>query len=156
MDYYELLGVDQYATLKEIKEAYKQLTKRFNKTDNEKYSLNMLTNVNKAYNVLSDSNSRVQYDMKRNNQCLFNEPFQNMITKMHNSFTEDIFDMKLPVFNLPSENVYSKSYSISSIYDSNKGVNHVKKVINENGKQHIEEYDQIPKYIDSWGLTRGD
>lgn len=51
----------------------------------KKYSLNMLKNVIKAYNVLSDSNSRVQYDMK------------------------------LPVFNLTSENVYSKYYSISSM-----------------------------------------
>ena len=39
-----------------------------------------------------------------------------------------------------------------------KGVNHVKKVVNDNGKETIQEYDEPVKsnYIDSWGLIRED
>ena len=78
---------------------------------------------------------------------------------MHHSFNDSLFSEVSNQSQLPpNRNTYQKSYSYTSEYDSEKGVNHVKKVVNDNGKETIQEYDEPVKsnYIDSWGLIRED
>lgn len=64
-DYYKLLGVETNATTDEIKKAYRKLSLIYHPDKNngkdEKFK-----EINEAYSILSDENSRQQYDMQRN------------------------------------------------------------------------------------------
>ena len=140
MDYYKILNVNQKSTKEDMDSSYQE----------------QLSKLNQAYNVLSDPKSKKQYDQKCTRLSLldgFSSPFENVLTRMQNSFSDSLFSEISNQPQLTPNNLYQKSYSYSSEYNSDKGLNHVKKVINDNGKETVQEYDEQvkPKYIDSWG-----
>lgn len=64
-DYYEILGVGKNASDEEIKKAYRKLAKKYHpdvNKDNSKEAEAKFKEVNEAYEVLSDSQKRTQYD----------------------------------------------------------------------------------------------
>lgn len=63
-DYYEVLGVSRDASPEEIKKAYKKLAKQYHPDLNpdSKTAEENFKEVNEAYSVLSDENSRARYD----------------------------------------------------------------------------------------------
>ncbi len=67
-DYYQILGVDQLAEAKKIKEAYRELAFKYHPDRNEKNpdSAEMMKSVNEAYAVLSNVQKRRDYDTMRN------------------------------------------------------------------------------------------
>ncbi|UWD34372.1 molecular chaperone DnaJ [Mesomycoplasma molare] len=62
-DYYEVLGVDKNATEKDIKIAYRKLAMKYHPDKNkESDAEEKFKEVNEAYEILSDSQKRQQYD----------------------------------------------------------------------------------------------
>ncbi|OJJ18819.1 hypothetical protein BKI52_24935 [marine bacterium AO1-C] len=62
MTYYETLGVSPKATLEEITKAYQTLTKKFQEFG-ESSSSDKFIQLNKAYEILSNDNTRKTYDI---------------------------------------------------------------------------------------------
>lgn len=64
MNYYQVLGVESTATSDEIKKAYRKLSKKFHPDVNggDPYFENLFKQIQQAYEVLSDVNSRNEYD----------------------------------------------------------------------------------------------
>jgi len=65
-DFYYILGIDVNCTSLEIKEAYRKLSKKFHPdlNFNDKYFENHFREIKEAYEVLSNSSKRAEYDKK--------------------------------------------------------------------------------------------
>ena len=62
-DYYEVLGISKGASADEIKKAYRQLAKKYHPDIyHEPDATERMTEINEAYEVLSDENKRARYD----------------------------------------------------------------------------------------------
>jgi len=63
-DYYEILGVDQNADEKEIKQAYRRLARQFHPDVNpdDKQAEEKFKEINEAYEALGDPDKRAKYD----------------------------------------------------------------------------------------------
>ena len=64
VDYYKILGVDKKATLKDIKNAYRKLARKYHPdlNPNDKDSKKKFQEINEAHEVLSDPAKRKKYD----------------------------------------------------------------------------------------------
>ncbi|MBC2763204.1 MAG: DnaJ domain-containing protein [ANME-2 cluster archaeon] len=63
LNYYDILGVSRNASINDIKSAYRRLAKQYHPDINKSYRAEELfKDIAEAYEVLSDSDKRWQYD----------------------------------------------------------------------------------------------
>ena len=61
-DYYSILGLTNDASTMEIKNQYRKLAKRYHPDRNNESTEKEMSEINKAYEVLSDEKLKVEYD----------------------------------------------------------------------------------------------
>lgn len=63
-NYYQVIGVSNYSSSEAIKKAYRKLSLKFHPDLNQgdEFYENMTKNINEAYNILSNSERKKQYD----------------------------------------------------------------------------------------------
>ncbi|WP_298360763.1 J domain-containing protein [Runella sp.] len=68
-NYYGILGVTNNASIAEIKDAYRKLSKKFHpdKNEGDKFFEEMFKSIQEAYSTLSDEQKRKDYDMRFKN-----------------------------------------------------------------------------------------
>lgn len=155
MDYYDVLEINKNANNKEIKKNYRNLAIKYHPDkggDPEKFK-----QISEAYEILSDSNKRKEYDNKltenlftntNNSIDIFNELFykQNTNINIMNNLFENLFSASLDNFydnhqiykknnNLHRQN--STSVKTEYVYINGKGIK--RKTTNINGNVNIEE-----------------
>lgn len=67
MTYYEILGIKKNASQEEIREAYKTLIKKYHPDlyqGDKSFAEKKAKEINEAYDVLSDSNKKAEYDLE--------------------------------------------------------------------------------------------
>ncbi|TNE81818.1 MAG: hypothetical protein EP332_02400 [Bacteroidetes bacterium] len=63
---YDILGIEKYASLEEVKKAFKQLAVRYHpdKNPGDKHAEERFKQISNAYTVLSDAESKEKYDIR--------------------------------------------------------------------------------------------
>ena len=96
-DYYSVLGVSKDADEVVIKAAYKALAQKYHpdKSQSEMAasSTKLMSDINKAYSILGDKNSRQKYDLEHDRYLIkkgtSEDKSVNKPTNNHNKFLKD-------------------------------------------------------------------
>lgn len=129
MNYYSTLNVPEDVTLKEIKQSYHKLSRKYH-PDKNNGDDTMFKKISEAYEVLSDHEKRRQYDFQL-------KPMDTMMFRPQlNINIQSMFQNMDTIF---SNNISSESVSISTIIEN--GVKKTKKVTTKDGVKKVEEYE---------------
>ncbi|HQM88828.1 MAG TPA: DnaJ domain-containing protein [Exilispira sp.] len=95
-DYYSILNVTPDSSTEEIKKAYRKLVFKFHPDRNKDPSaIEMFKTISKAFSVLSNSKTRLEYDIAIEDQYkiqLFKNNFSDIFIKLDNSVKEKLGD----------------------------------------------------------------
>ena len=152
MNYYEILGVSDDSTLKEIKEKFHNLSIRYHpdKNPDDLYSEEKYKQISEAYSVLSNYEKRKLYDNQRkplmniddmsfgfnrlfNMNRLIDDRLSNNRLSNHRLIDDSLLLMD-------NSNMSSNSVSISTVIEN--GVKKTKKITNQNGIINVEENEE--------------
>jgi DnaJ-class molecular chaperone len=115
MNLYEILGVNNHATKKDIRKAYHKLIFKYHPDrnhDDKMYCEDYVKKINLAYEILYDDKKRKEYDeLNITNENEFNYFFNNLLNKIKLTTIEDIFNNFKKLFiDSDHDYIYKKDY----------------------------------------------
>lgn len=119
IDYYEVLEIDSSASEKEIKDAFRRLTKLHHpdKHANSKQSHNKYMKIVDAFTVLSNRNSRMQYDLERKSNSSQKRSFKQERTYTSKSSKKEGYKKDYSsIFTYSSEHKADYYYDVGLSY----------------------------------------
>lgn len=142
MTYYEKLGLSKNATQKEIKDAYKNLVKKYHPDvyqGDKSYAEKMIKEINGAYDVLSDPIKKAEYDEE------INPPTYTYTPPSYN------YDYTPPKYDRPPSNYndYRKTYSKDYNYNYRYTDYHRNKTPNSTYSENSPLEDKIISAFDT-------
>ena len=142
MNYYEILGVSDESTLKEIKEKFHNLSMRYHQDKNpdDLYSEEKYKQISEAYSVLSNYEKRKLYDHQRKPLMNIDDMSFgfNRLFNMNQLTNNRLIDNSLLLMD--NSNISSNSVSVSTVIEN--GVKKKKKITNKNGIINVEENEE--------------
>ena len=160
-DYYSILGLNKNASDKEIKDSYYKLAKTYHPDLNSGKTTEKFKEMTDAYDILSDSKLKSDYDQKRSFNFNNNFNFSNNYRKFtFNDFKNDplILNVKMFFNNIFNNNkrknntFYSKPHQ-SKNYSSNNNDNNKNKNKSEFARKH---YEKNKDYYDTFKKDKND
>ena len=165
--FYTILGVSDKASADEIKKAYRSLQMKYHpdKNMNSPESNAMTQKINEAYETLSDSSKRQQYDMRHNNPFAQMHMSQQMPPQMDDIFKMffggqggmpggpgiQVFHNGQPILQKPAPIIKTININIEQVLTGTSVPIEVERWIIENGNKVFEKetiYITIPQGID--------
>ena len=131
-DYYKILNIDKTANKEQIKTAYKKLALQYHpdkNPTNKEEAENKFKEISEAYQILGDSQKKINYDNGNNITINQNNPFDifNNIFKQSNN----VFDININNFsnihNL-SNQTFSSSINTTTQIIGNKKITKIEKI----------------------------
>jgi DnaJ-class molecular chaperone len=108
-NYYEILGVEQTCSLKEIKHSYRDLAKQYHPDRNkDKDTHQTFVSISEAYEVLSSEVSRKDYDNSLKDNSSFSFNFSNYDMSVDLDHWANIFDSAFKNIRGEDVNVYCR------------------------------------------------
>ena len=126
MDLYEILELEQSASLDDIKKNYKKLAKKYHPDRNkDPEAVKKFHEISSAYQILSDDKSRKEYLMfNTDNKNLFNDFLKNIFNNSLNVENLDRFGIKINKRNY--EYLRENFYDVINSLDFNEIINFFK------------------------------
>ena len=130
-NYYDILQINQNASPEIIDKAYKTLAKKYHpdlqEESNKKEAEEILKEINKAYEILSDPNKKALYDQNLKNETISQEQYDEIYEENQN--------LKNAINNMQNSR-YTNSRS-NSVNDINNNIN--SNNYTQNNNQDFEE-----------------
>ena len=96
MDYYDILELPRDANIDDVKKAYKKLALKYHPDKNkDKDAAQKFNNISEAYQVLSDSHKKFDYDNRHINNIVLRNPFE-LFNELF-MFADNLFMMVQPI-----------------------------------------------------------
>ena len=142
MNYYEILGVSDDSTLKEIKDKFHNLSMRYHpdKNPDDLYSEEKYKQISEAYSVLSNYEKRKLYDIQRKPSMNIDDMSFgfNRLFNINRLTNNRLIDNSLLLMD--NSNISSNSVSVSTVIEN--GIKKTKKITNNNGIINVEENEE--------------
>lgn len=160
-NYYEILEVNKNASPEIIEKAYKTLVKKYHPDLQEDNLKNIyeekIKKINKAYDVLSNSEKRKNYDLNLNNTIISSDDYNNLINeninlkKEINYLKNNLNDIQKNINNNYNNSNNKNNYNNTEHMNNNSYEKHKEKIYTNHNNINSSDSNLNIKYItENW------